>query len=121
MFGGSDLSTTGAIEEVRRRYDGRGIRSGSELLLLPSDAIEFSHAAEGLGLSATGVDVWTLSPDGAGLSQDAGSGRYVPSEILEAPFAATASHAIVRDYLMRWLPQKTVRVHVGLADPQTRK
>lgn len=115
--GGRSLVEQDVITDLVRRYADRGSWPGSELLLSPDDAVAFSKEAEALGVAATGVDVWHHLADGDAIAEDPGAGRYVPDEILAATFAVPASHAIVRDYIKRWLPESASRVYVGLQVP----
>lgn len=104
------------IRDLQLRFASLSLDASSELLLLPTDAIAYSIEAERLGLPTTGVDVWVAAPSSGPfpLTQDWAAGRYVPMAILDSSYAVPASHAIVRDYIERWLPATAIRVHVGV-------
>jgi hypothetical protein len=90
----------------------------SEMMLLPTDALLFLDSLEALGVLVLGASAWFVYPNepNQGSSHEEIGDCGVDTETLVSSEAIRESAAIIRNYILTGLPERTNRVSIATND-----
>ena len=90
-----------ATERIIGRFQKRGIRKGSELLLSFPESLGFIEACRAEGLVILGIDFWTRRDDSL---VELGGWSADFSPMAKRPDAVAATAKAAEDEIQRWMP-----------------
>lgn len=107
------------LREFLQAYRAVGFVKGGELLLPPDDMLRLADELEALGIAITGVTGWYyVKPDDkTAVVEDLGADFSVSEAELRGKNAVQRSVAMVKEYIVSKLPERTAFVSFTLDIP----